>query len=87
MNHDFQRLLASFEKMLPLKQPSGLAQQKLASTLFAISEGYIGELSRLLSEASILAIKTEVECISEEILSQVDWTPPSKRKRQIEGIY
>lgn len=87
MDHDFQRLLASFEKMLPLKQPSGLAQQKLASTLFAISEGYIGELSRLLSEASILAIKTEVECISEEILSQVDWTPPSKRKRQIEGIY
>lgn len=86
MDHDFQRLLASFERMLPLKQPSGLAQQELASTLFAMSEGYIGELSRLLSDASALAIKSGTEQISAKLLQQLDWTPPSRRKRQLEGI-
>lgn len=86
MDHDFQRLLASFERMLPLKQPSGLAQQELASTLFAMSEGYIGELSRLLSDASALAIHSGTEQISSKLLQQIDWTPPSRRKRQLEGI-
>ena len=86
MDHDFQRLLASFERMLPLKQPSGLAQQELASTLFTMSEGYIGELSRLLSDASALAIHSGTEQISSKLLQQMDWTPPSRRKRQLEGI-
>lgn len=86
MDHDFQRLLASFERMLSLKQPSGLAQHELASTLFAMSEGYIGELSRLLSDASALAIHSGAEQISSKLLQQLDWTPPSRRKRQLEGI-
>ncbi|MFM5513741.1 TniB family NTP-binding protein [Aeromonas veronii] len=86
MDHDFQRLVASFERMLPLKQASNLAQQSIASSLYAMSEGYIGELSRLLSEASVLAINSGTETISEKTLQQVDWTPPSKRKRQLEGV-
>lgn len=86
MDHDFQRLLASFERMLPLKQESGLAQQELASALYAMSEGYIGELSRLLSEACSKAIHSGSEQISVKLLQQVDWTPPSKRKRQLEGV-
>lgn len=87
MDHDFQRLLASFERMLPLKQASNLAQQDMASSLYSMSEGYIGELSRLLSEASVLAIRSGAESISEKILQQVDWSPPSKRKRQLEGVH
>ncbi len=86
MDHDFQRLLASFERMLPLKQASNLAHQEVASVLYAMSEGYIGELSRLLSEASALAIHSEVEQISVKLLQQIDWRPPSKRKRQLEGV-
>lgn len=86
MDHDFQRLLASFERMLPLKQASNLADQELASTLYAMSEGYIGELSRLLSGASALAINSGTEQISAKLLKQVDWTPPSKRKRQLESV-
>ncbi|PRM91001.1 AAA family ATPase, partial [Arcobacter cryaerophilus gv. occultus] len=27
-----------------------------------------------------------VETISAKILQKVDWTPPSKRKRQLEGV-
>lgn len=86
MDVNFQRLLASFERMLPLKKASNLAQHELASTLYAMSEGYIGELSRLLSEASTLAIRSNTEQISAKLLQQVDWMPPSKRKRQLEGL-
>lgn len=87
MDHNFQRLLASFERMLPLKQASGLAQQDLASRLYALSEGYIGELSRLLSEASAQAIHSGSEHISAKLLQQINWIPPSKRKRQLEGVH
>lgn len=86
MDQDFQRLLASFERMLPLQKPSNIAQHELASTLYAMSEGYIGELSRLLSEVSILAIHFKTEQITAKLLQQVDWIPPSKRKRQLEGL-
>jgi type II secretory pathway predicted ATPase ExeA len=84
MNHDFQRLLASFERMLPLKQASDLSNQKMASKLFAMSEGYIGELSKILSEASALAIRSNSEIISSKELNAIDWTPPSRRKRQLD---
>lgn len=86
MDHDFQRLLVSFERMLPLKQASNLAQQEVASLLYGMSEGYIGELSRILSEASALAIHSGTEQISIKLLQKVDWTQPSKRKRQLEGV-
>ncbi|MBM94403.1 MAG: AAA family ATPase [Oceanospirillaceae bacterium] len=85
MDHDFLRLLASFERMIPLKNTSGLTQQDLASMLYSMSEGYIGELSRLLSSASVAAIHSSDEKISLSLLKSVDWTPPSKRKRLLEG--
>lgn len=86
MNHDFQRLLASFELMLPLKQPSNLAEQTMAAKLYAMSEGYIGELSRVLANASIQAIQSGSEHISSKELNSFDWVPPSRRKRQLDGI-
>lgn len=84
MDNDYLRLLASFERMLPLKKPSALTQSSLASKLFAMSEGYIGELSRVLSEASIYAIEQKKEVIDLKALSAIDWVPPSKRKRQLD---
>lgn len=86
MNLDFQRLLASFEKMLPLKESSGLAQQEMASTLYGMSEGYIGELSQILSEASTQAIESATEKITPNILKKIDWTSPSRRKRQLDSV-
>lgn len=86
MDHDFLRLLASFERMLPLKKASDLTRHEMASILYGMTEGYIGELARLLSEICVIAIRSGSEKISEELLKQVSWTPPSKRKRQLEGL-
>ena len=81
---DFLRLLASFERMLPLREPSLLHDTTLAAKLFSMSEGYIGELSRLLIHAAVHAVETGRERIDERVLNEIDWVAPSSRKRQVD---
>ena len=81
---EFLRLLVSFERMLPLKNPSNLQETGLATKLFSLSEGYIGELSRLLTAASAQAILCGAERIDLKILSAIKWISPSDRKRQLD---
>ena len=87
LNRELQILLASFERLLPLKKPSNLANEQLAQTLLALSEGTIGELGALLTSAASCAIETGQECISEKLLRSLPWEPPSIRKRSIEGMF
>lgn len=86
LNREFLMLLASFERVLPLRKPSRLWEQPLAARLLALSEGTIGELSSLLAAAASHAIGTGRECIDSDLLSELDWTPPSERKRQVERM-
>jgi type II secretory pathway predicted ATPase ExeA len=81
---DFLRLLASFERMLPLREPSLLHNTALSAKLFSMSEGYIGELSRLLTMAGVYAVESGKERIDEKVLNAIDWVSPSDRKRQID---
>ena len=81
---DFLRLLASFERMLPLREPSMLHDTFLATKLFSMSEGYIGELSRLLTETSVKAVQSGKEKIDAKLLDTIGWISPSDRKRQID---
>ena len=80
---DFLRLLASFERMLPLHEPSELHDTSVATKLFSMSEVYIGELSRLLASAAECAIQTGRERIDVLVLDKIDWVSPSERRRQI----
>lgn len=80
---EFLRLLASFERMLPMKESSKLTDNQIASRLFAMSEGYIGELSQVLSRAAVHAVLSGSENIDLGVLRNIDWVPPSQRKRQI----
>jgi hypothetical protein len=84
-NQDFLRLLVSFERMLPLKKASNLHAKSLAMRLFSMSEGYIGELSRLLNDAAVYAVKNQIEQITPSILDKIEWVSPSQRKRQLDG--
>lgn len=78
---EFNRLLASFEKVLPLRNCSGLAEPMLAMKLAALCEGTIGELSQLLNLASTYAIGSGEERITAEVLNKCGYTPPSERKK------
>lgn len=80
MNTEYLRLLASFERMLPLRCPSNLADPTLALKLLAMSEGIIGELSAILIKAAVKAIETGTEHVSVKLLGSIDWVQPSERK-------
>ena len=80
---DFWRLLASFERMLPLQQPSLLHQPDLALCIHAMTEGYIGEVSRLLVEAAVSAVQSKKEKIDRKLLEAIGWVAPAQRKYQL----
>ncbi|BBL71550.1 TniB family NTP-binding protein [Methylogaea oryzae] len=82
-NQDFQRLLAGFEKVLPLKQPSKLHQPELASLLHTISEGNIGNLHRLIVECANDAIKTGREQIDKTTIESKAWLRPTRGIREV----
>ena len=77
---EYLRLLMSFERMIPLREPSKLHSQALAARLLSMSEGLIGELSRILVTAAVRAAESGKEHIDTKLLDNIGWTPPSKRK-------
>ncbi|WP_336367385.1 TniB family NTP-binding protein [Marinobacter sp. C2H3] len=83
LNPDFQRLLASFEQILPLERPSRLHQPELASVLHTISGGNLGDLHRLLVECAKEAIQSGAELITRDIVEAQSWLRPTKGIREI----
>lgn len=83
LNQDFQRLLAGFEKVLPLKNPSRLHQPELAMLLHAISEGNIGNLHRLLIECARDAIGNDQEEINKAVIEKKSWIRPTRGIREV----
>lgn len=85
LNQDFQRLLAGFEKIFPLKKPSKLHQPELATLLLMISEGNTGNLHRLLIECATEAIKNGKEQIDKAIIESKAWMRPTRGIRELVG--
>lgn len=83
LNQDFQRLLAGFETVLPLKASSRLHQPELAMLLHAISEGNIGNLHRLLIECAREAITSGSEQIDKAIIESKSWVRPTRGIREV----
>lgn len=85
LDREFQMLLASFEKVLPLKQPSRLHAPELSSRLHIISEGNIGNLHRLLVECAKEAIRSGKEQIDSTIIESKKWIRPTRGIRELFG--
>lgn len=83
LNQDFQRLLAGFEKVLPLKNPSKLHEPELASLIHIISEGNTGNIHRLLVECATEAIKNGKEQIDKPIVESKAWLRPTRGIREV----
>ena len=84
LDPEFQTLLAGFESVLPLKKPSGLSNPEMATLLFDISEGNLGDLHRLLIECTKVAIQSGRECITREIVTSKAWVRPTKGIREVQ---
>jgi Cdc6-like AAA superfamily ATPase len=78
---DFLRLLISLERTLPLKEASSLHHNEIASRIYDLSEGLIGEVSSLLKKATIFAIKSNREKIDISVLNSIHFVKPSHRRR------
>lgn len=58
-----RRLLAAFERVLPLRKPSDLARREIVQFVLSATGGLTGEISTLLSNAAELSIRTDDEYI------------------------
>jgi hypothetical protein len=68
-NEDMRRFLAGFERQLPLRLPSKIADNRsMVSRILNASGGITGEITSLLSRAAVAAIRTKAERITPELL-------------------
>lgn len=81
---ELARLLASFETVLPLREPSHLTAAPLPELILRRSEGTIGEIALLLTQATATALRQNKERIDRAVLERTDYNPPSVRRRMIE---
>ena len=81
---EISSLLASFASSFPLRRPSPIANDDMARYLLARSEGTIGELARLLTEAAVAAVDSGEEAINHRTLTLADYTGPTERRREFE---
>lgn len=80
-DEDFRKLLASFEKLIPLQHPSNLSSRGFSTLFHSRCEGTIGELKMLLATAAESAMGKS-ECLTEEIVNACGYMSPSLRKLQ-----
>ncbi|MET7300161.1 TniB family NTP-binding protein [Embleya sp. NPDC005575] len=77
-------LLASFAASFPLRRPSLIASAEMAGYVFTRSEGTIGELAHLLTDAAVAAIESGEEAINQRTLLLAPYEGPTERRRLFE---
>lgn len=78
LNEDYISLLGSLERLLPLREPSGLARSvDMAKLILELSEGILGDIVAIVNETAIRAIRTDKERITLELIKEGDFIKPS----------
>lgn len=84
----FARLLASFERALPLRERSALADApELRSMVLRRSTGLIGEVAALLTAATVHALLHGRERIDRVMLDGCDYRGPDERRALFEASF
>jgi TniB protein len=78
---DYLALLDSFEAALPLEKPSDLSDEPTARRIFALSEGLIGEVVKLLTAAAVAVIRGGHERITPAAIETLGYLPLSARRQ------
>ena len=73
-------LLDSLEAALPLANPSRLSDEPMARLIFGLSEGLIGEIVSIVTDAAVRAIETGAERITAGAITDLEHIPLSKRR-------
>lgn len=73
LNIDYLRFLASYERFLPLAEPSNLASRELATDIYGMAGETIGGTVKLLKAAAKTAIELGRERIDTEVLKKTNF--------------
>lgn len=84
VNADMRSLLASFVSSFPLRSRSDIATVDMARYLLTRSEGTIGEMARLRTEAAVAAVDSGEKSINHRTLTMAEYAGPSVRRRKFE---
>lgn len=76
LNAEYLRFLASYERLLPLSEPSNLASRELAPTIYGMAGESLGETVKLLKGAACQALDMGLENINSKVLNSMVWTKP-----------
>ena len=79
MDGEYAQLLNSFERNIPLKQPSLLRQPEIAQKILWMSEGILGHIHDVIKRAAVLAVSSGQEKITLDLIEKINWVMPSKR--------
>lgn len=81
MDNEFRSLLASFERMIPLPEPSRLSSTAMASLIYSKSSGLLGEVADLLYQTAQYATAHGQACITVETIQAIGFQTLSERDR------
>lgn len=73
LNTEYLRFLTSYERLLPLAEPSNLASRELGTILYGMAGETIGSTVKLLKEASSFALSSGKERIDKTVLEGLQW--------------
>lgn len=73
-------LLTTLENRTPLRKASDLKSPKMMGALHRRAEGSLGDIIDLVRECAVAAIRNKQERITAELVKDLEWTPPSKRR-------
>jgi hypothetical protein len=77
---EYWRLLNSFARFLPLREPSELDDTVLGTRILARAEGLIGGVAEVIRLCAVEAIRSGAERITPEVLERIAYIPPSQRE-------
>ncbi len=78
LDAEYLRFLASYERLLPLAEPSGLATREIAPVIFGMAGDTVGGTVKLLKAAAVKAINTGKEQITPSLLNTLGWVKPGE---------
>ena len=79
-DEDFATLLDSLEASIPLAQASNLSRLPLARMIHDLSEGLIGEVVDIVTQAAGAAIESGEERITSSTITALGYVPLSRRR-------
>jgi hypothetical protein len=85
-NKDYYLFLKSIMKTLPLRRPSTILEDvNVAEKVLELSEGLIGEITKIINDSAIYAIKSGSEHITKKEIEAINYIKPSQA-RNIFGL-